>query len=157
MSSPYREPFAMSARTFRDTTRTLAVALSLLLLAGSSVAWQATTPFRASVHGHVFDQVKLSGDECVFNARLYFDAPAEAYAERSKVRNHYRFRARITLANGKRFESGLFYSAGPARRAYTVRVNTQAEGCWAKLEQRLLDIDVEGCRGERCPVGQFRD
>ncbi len=138
------------------TGRAALVAAASLLISGGVWAWQVETPFRATVHGHVFDKVVLSDSSCTFNARLYFDAPPKAYAERSKVRNHYRFRARLRLANGQTIVSGLFFSPGPTRRAYTVRVDTANEGCWAKYEQRLVDIDVEGCRGERCHVEPFR-
>ncbi len=138
----------------------VATAICLILTAAGTFAlaggnWNTSTLFRATIHRHTFDKVEAYNQGCMLYSKLYFTAPAEAYNEEAPVRNHYRFKARVTFRNGKQSESKLFFSRSPARRSYTLRHDTSSDGCWASHKQHVADVRVEGCRGEGCRVKPF--
>ena len=57
---------------------------------------------------HEFSRVRLSAEGCTIKARLFFDAPAEAYTSETAQRNHYRFHARIKLEEGPKYFERLY-------------------------------------------------
>ncbi len=139
-------------RSFRLQLTTALTALALSVSAG---AWEASSAFRATIHDHVFHHMAVQTHGCSIETTVRFEAPEQAYRSQFPVRNHYRFKARVRFDSGKRVISPIFYSNAPAKRRYVFRYDTSAEGCWAKTRQRLVDINVEGCRGKDCRVAAF--
>jgi len=90
-------------------------------------------------------------------ARVSYEAPEVAYKNEDEGRNHYRFKARVRLASGKRIESREFESTGPGNHEHTFRTDTAGADCWAKKPQSPAALDVEGCRGEDCSIEPFKD
>lgn len=135
---------------------TLTIVASALLLPALAYAWTQEQQFEARVHKHQFSRVQLSADGCVLKARIFFDAPAEAYASESAARNYYRFHARIKLDSDHVLLTGVFHnqSAGPHQFDYSE--DTTANGCWAKKESHARAVEVEGCRGRGCTPAPFK-
>lgn len=135
--------------------RAVAVSATLLLPA-LALAWTQDQEFAARVHKHEFSRVQLSADGCTLKARLFFDAPAEAYESETASRNHYRFHARIKLDSEHVVLTGIFYNETPGAHSYEYREDTTAQGCWAKTESHPRGVDVEGCRGRGCTPAPFK-
>jgi hypothetical protein len=124
--------------------------LALSLVAPAAFAWSQRAEFSATVHGHAFQRVEVESDECVLAYRIYFDAPADAYASPAKTRDVYLFRTRIDFASGKSAPVPVFANRAPGTRVYENRYDSSADGCWAKDKQALRGVKVEGCRGDGC-------
>lgn len=122
-----------------------------------ALAWTSGSPFSATVHNHTFSRVDAESDECSIKAKLQFTAPAEQYREPNAVRNYYRFKARLRFASGKQAASPIFFSKKPGNHSFSFSADTTAEGCWSKNEQKIIGVDVEGCRGQGCTVRAFTD
>lgn len=134
-------------------------ALSLVLLAAAPLAAESSTQevtISTTVHGHAFDRVKVEPTGCSVRVRLFFDAPKEVYSSKEPARNHYNFRARLRLAEGRVVTSPVFASRVPGRRVYEFTHDTSAQECWATKSPALQAIDIEGCRGQRCRPDPFR-
>jgi len=138
---------------------TLSLALTFLpSLTSADTSWKAEAGPTATVHGHVFDRVRLEGAGCEGTMTLDFDAPAEGYADRkNKVRNQYWFRARVGLADGRKLETPAFRNQGAGRRTYTTsRVTGGPDACWAEKKGKIVKLDVNGCRGPAgCTIDPF--
>lgn len=129
--------------------------LLTLFLTTEADAWRASAPFRATVNKHVFDKVKVVTDGCDARFTIYFDAPKEMYSDDAPVRNHHRFRARIKLSDGRTVTTNRFYNDKAGKRMYVYRLDTSADGCWAKQEHQLRKVDVNGCRNKKCRIQPF--
>ncbi|MEI9950145.1 MAG: hypothetical protein WDO74_14515 [Pseudomonadota bacterium] len=127
-----------------------------LLLPGLALAWTQEQQFGARVHKHEFSRVLLTGEGCTVKARLFFDAPAEAYESDTASRNYYRFHARIKLDAEHVVLTGIFYNQTPGPHVYDYQEDTTAHGCWAKTESHARAVDVEGCRGRGCTPAPFK-
>jgi hypothetical protein len=128
-------------------------ALSLPALA---FAWTDEQQFGARVHKHEFSRVRLTGDGCVVKARLFFDAPAEAYESETASRNYYRFHARIKLDSEHVLRTGIFHNQKPGPHVFDYQEDTTTQGCWGKGESHARTVDVEGCRGRGCTPAPFK-
>ena len=129
--------------------------LSGLLAAGLAVApavlaWSQGADFGATVHGHGFSRVEVESVDCTLNYRIFFNAPADAYASGARARNVYLFRSRIDFASGKSATVPVFANRGPGARVYENHYDSTADGCWVKDKQALRGVKVEGCRGDGC-------
>ncbi|MEI9947404.1 MAG: hypothetical protein WDO74_00035 [Pseudomonadota bacterium] len=138
-------------RFFRAIT--LSAALLVPALAG---AWTQEQAFGARVHKHEFSRVQLTGEGCTVQARLFFDAPTDAYESETAARNYYRFHARIKLDSAHVLLTEVFYSQTPGPHVYEYREDTTPRGCWAKRESHAFGVDVEGCRGRGCTPAPFK-
>lgn len=136
----------------RICTRALVFAFAALLPA-VALAWSDTAEFGASAHAHRFERAKLENSGCVIHYRLWFDAPAEAYANPNKA--HYQFRARVRLQSGKEILSPIFSNHGPGKRVYEHDYDTGTEGCFAQDPQKIAGVDVQACRGTGCTPRAF--
>ena len=94
------------------------VVLSLGLVAGAAYGWSQGADITATVHGHSFHRVEVDATDCTLNYRIYFDAPADAYASNAKTRNVYLFRSRIEFADGKTALVPIFANRGAGERVY---------------------------------------
>jgi hypothetical protein len=117
--------------------------------------WWDGAQVRVKVHEHAFHRVTLNGAGCAVRVRLYFDAPAAAYAESASERNHYRFQANVLLSDGTRFSTAVFDNAEPGARVYAASHDTTSQGCWAEHPHSLRKVDVHACRGPRCVPQPF--
>lgn len=135
----------------------LALGLStlVLLLPTLALAWTREASFSATVHGHAFKKVVVESSGCTIRYRLSFVAPEQAYA--SPERGYYRFKGRIQFHAGRALVSPTFANRGAGARIFSGVYDTTSEGCWAKQEQKLLGVDVEGCRGGRCTPEPFQN
>lgn len=127
-----------------------------LLLPTLAYAWTNEQEFSARVHKHAFSRVQLSSEGCVIQARLFFDAPPEAYESESSARNYYRFHGRIKLDTEHVLLTGVFHNQTPGPHQFDYREDTTAAGCWAKAESHARAVDVEGCRGRGCTPAPFK-
>lgn len=134
----------------------VALALGVLLLPAVTFAWSQKADFGARVHKHEFSRVLLTNDGCTLKARLFFDAPAEAYGDEFATKNYYRFHARIRLDNAHDVMTRIFHNDAPGAREYDYDQDTTSEGCWAKAEAHARDVNVEGCRGRGCTPENFK-
>jgi hypothetical protein len=135
----------------------IAVAGALFVFALPAFGWVFEIPFGARVNGHQFDKIRVEGKECELALKLSFDAPPKQYDSGAKNRNYHRFRARVSLKNGKSVVTPVFFNDAPGRRAYRYRHDTAADGCWAKEKTTVVKVDVEGCRARGCKVEEFKD
>jgi len=144
-------------RQLLNTTRRRAVAIatSLLLLAGTALAWDYAFPINAKVNGHDFHRVRVDGADCALKVKLDFTAPKAGYESRSKNRNRYYFRARLLFKNGKSVTTPVFGNGAAGERTYKYVHDTGDEACWSKERVELKDVDFVGCRGEGCKVKSF--
>lgn len=113
--------------------------------------WMQSTIFRASVHHHEFDKIAIENDGCKLNVTLWFTAPEDRYSDPNPVRNQFRFDARVKL-DDREFRTGVFRNEAPGRRRFHTVIDTTADGCWAKNEHKVRDVDVNGCRNRNCRV-----
>lgn len=130
--------------------------VGVLLVPLSALAWSERASFETRIHGHDFSKVTLerSGD-CSLKVQVLFDAPADAYKSESAGRSFYRFHVRTKLAGGRALITRVFSNSAPGARAYSYVEDSGAEGCWAKQPQKIIGIDVEGCRGPGCKPKAF--
>jgi hypothetical protein len=131
------------------------LAFAALLAAPVALAWTVDWPVRVRVNGHEFDQVRVESDGCALKVRLFFSAPEKGYDSRAKVRNHHRFKGRISFKNGKSVVTKIFNNRAAGRRTYTEVIDTTDQACWAKEKTDLDNVDVVGCRGRGCAVPGF--
>jgi hypothetical protein len=139
---------------YRRLARSIVV--SGLLLPALAYGWTQEQEFAARVHKHAFSRVQLSAEGCVLKARLFFDAPAEAYESETASRNYYRFHARIKLDTEHVLLTGIFHNQAPGPHQFDYLEDTTAAGCWAKGESHARAVDVEGCRGRGCSPAPFK-
>jgi hypothetical protein len=141
---------------------TLAFVLGLLglsvpgTLAWAGASWWDEAKLVVQVHEHAFGRVTVNRVGCQLRARLYFDAPAAAYSAADAARNHYRFRAELKLAEGRRVVSEVFDNAEVGARVFAFTHDTSSQGCWAEREHELRKLDVHACRGPRCTPEVFQ-
>jgi len=121
-----------------------------LAVAPAVLAWSQGADFGATVHGHGFSRVEVESVDCTLNYRIFFNAPADAYASGARARNVYLFRSRIDFASGKSATVPVFANRGPGARVYENHYDSTADGCWVKDKQALRGVKVEGCRGDGC-------
>jgi len=131
----------------------LAAAASIALVAR---AWEIKAPFGAKVNDHEFYEFRVWNEECVFKARIRFNAPKGAYESGAPVRNYYRFKARIEAKDNLTIDSPVFFNRAPGKRVYFFSKDTAAGGCWAKQKPKIQSVDIEGCRGKGCQVMPFQ-
>ena len=93
--------------------------------------------------------------ECNLQLRLDFSAPEKGYDSRAKNRNHHRFKARLLFKNGKAVVTKIFNNHSPGRRMYQEAIDTSDEACWGKTKAQLQDVEVVGCRGDKCEIPAF--
>lgn len=129
---------------------------ALLLTPSIAWAWGSSALFSATVWSHKFSDVSVNATGCVVETTVKYNAPEKAYKSRLKGMNEYRFKARARFASGKSVSSAVFTSTRPGNASHTYRVDTRPDGCWAKQDQKLVAMDVEGCRGEGCQVEPFK-
>lgn len=137
--------------------QSLIIAASLLVCPALAAAWTSGSPFSAKVHQHEFARVDAKNEGCKVQAKLSFTAPESAYREPAAVRNYYRFKARIRFASGKNALSPTFFSKKPGNHSFIFEHDTTSEACWGKAEQKIIGVDVEGCRGKGCTVQPFKN
>jgi hypothetical protein len=131
----------------------MAASLVLALAPAAAGAWEKKAELEVQVHDHAFSKVSATSvGECALELSVHFGAPAERYGA---GKGHYKFRARVELSGGKRVTSPVFMNRAPGRRVYRFTFDTTGEGCWAKQEHKIFDLDVEGCRGRGCKVEPF--
>ena len=133
--------------------RTVALGIGLASAAFASVAyaaWSQSAEFSATVHNHAFSRVSVDTSDCMLHYRIYFDAPADAYASKATTRNVYLFRSRIDFASGKSATVPVYANRAPGARMYENTFDSSVDGCWAKDKQALRGVKVEGCRGDGC-------
>jgi hypothetical protein len=133
--------------------RSVALGIGLASAAFASVAyaaWSQSAEFSATVHGHAFSRVSVDTSDCMLHYRIYFDAPAAAYASKATTRNVYLFRSRIDFASGKSATVPVYANRAPGARMYENTFDSSVDGCWAKDKQALRGVKVEGCRGDGC-------
>ncbi len=123
----------------------------------AAFGWSERAGFETRIHGHDFSNVAVeSSGECSLKVRVQFDAPADGYKSESAARRFYRFHVRTKLEGGRALVTRVFNNSASGARAYTYTHDTSAEGCWAKQPQKIIGIDVEGCRGAGCTPEAFK-
>jgi hypothetical protein len=128
--------------------------VSTVALAGGG--WEDSASLGVTVDGHAFHDVKVVAGGCKLASTLRFEAPAKGYEDpRNPVRNYHLFQARVRFASGRSVDSKVFGNAGPGERIYTFESDTAAAGCWAKEPNKVVKLDVIGCRGHSCDLGAF--
>lgn len=126
-----------------------------MLYSSAALAWKSDSPFVVHVHKHAFDRAVITQNECKLDVELYFSAPEEGYRSERRGRNYYLFHARFKFDATHRPSTLVFGNGAAGRRVYKTEFDTSAEGCWAKTEQHLLGVDIEGCRGRHCTPDPF--
>jgi len=132
------------------TLSTPALALAGFLITLGAGAWTSQVRFSTRVHDHSFHETAAKSSDCVLRYRLYFTAPPGGYSSRSEGLNYYRFRAHLKFASGKVFTTPVFGNRAPGERVYARDHDTRDDACWASTEQKVVGLDVEACRGQRC-------
>ena len=135
---------------------TLAVLVAVSGASGAALAWSQGADISVTVHGHSFHRVEVDATDCTLNYRIFFNAPADAYAAAAKTRNVYLFRSRIDFADGKSAVVPIFGNRGAGERVYDNHFDSTADGCWAKDKHKLSALKVEACRGDGCTVENFK-
>jgi hypothetical protein len=139
----------------RRPLRWVSLSLFGVLLPGLAFAWTQSTGFATTVHGHEFHRATLESSECVVKYRFDFTAPEARYAGADKKAPRFRFVGRIRLNSGAAVRSPIFPNAAPGERQFKGTFDTASEGCWAKQEQKIIALDVRGCRGQGCVPDEF--
>ncbi len=122
----------------------------------SAAAWSNEAGVSVTVNGHAFHDVRVDANGCTLAFELAFDAPLKAYSDpRNKVRNYHLFRARVKFVKGQTVESKTFGNAGAGERVYRFEEDTSGAACWAKEPNKVVKLDVIGCRGRNCDPGAF--
>jgi hypothetical protein len=132
------------------------ILLGGLLVATAAAAWSQNSEFDARVHDHEFKRVMVESADCTIKHKLYFSAPALGYTSKSPPRNVYLFRSRIDFQSGKQVKVPVFANRAAGERVYENSFDTTAEGCWAKSQEKLAGVKVEGCRGDGCVPKQVQ-
>lgn len=88
---------------------------------------------------------------------LEFTAPEGGYQDAAAVRNYYRFKARARFASGKVATSPIFFSQKAGTHRFEFGFDTTSASCWAQAEQKIIGVDIEGCRGKGCTVEPFQN
>jgi hypothetical protein len=140
--------------TVKSTYRMIFLLAMTTLFPATAHGWSEKIGISATVHKHEFDQIEVTSEGCSVRVVLYFTAPESAYADKKDVRNHYRFRARVDLAD-RSFKTGTFSNQTPGRRRIRYVHDTSGEGCWAKQTQNLRRVHVDGCRNKNCKVPEI--
>lgn len=141
----------------RSKLRAIGVtAACTVLLPAIALAWTNSIDFETSIHGHRFTRASFEGSDCKLRVRVLFSAPQQGYEHAAPARNVYRFHTRIKLHGDRVVTTPVFNNRAPGARAYGFTHDTQAEGCWAKAEPKVMAIDVEGCRGAGCKPEGFK-
>jgi hypothetical protein len=136
-------------------------AVAIVLVAtGAALAadapWSSEADVSVKVNGHSFHHARVDGDGCKVVVRLVFDAPANGYSDpKNTVRNYHRFQARVRLAKGQVLTSRVFSNTVAGERSYTFEQDTSGAGCWSREPNKLVKVDVIGCRGKACDLGSF--
>jgi hypothetical protein len=133
-----------------------AATVALLSVPAVALAWSQKANFETHVHGHEFYRVSVETNQCVLKMRVLFTAPDAGYKNEFPAKNFYRFHARLKLENEHSVATRIFSNSAPGTRGYDYVLDTSAEGCWAKLEQKIRGVDIEGCRGAGCTPDPFR-
>jgi hypothetical protein len=129
----------------------------VLLAPMAAFGWSERASFETRIHGHDFSKVALeSSGACSLKVQVWFDAPVNGYESESAARSFYRFHVRTKLEGGRALTTRVFSNSAPGARAYAYVQDTSAEGCWAKQPQKIVGIDVEGCRGPGCTPEAFK-
>ena len=130
--------------------------------AGSAIAgqngmpWENSASLGITVNGHAFHDVHVASSGCALALRVLFEAPEKGYSDpKNKVRNYHLFRARVKFAKGQTVTSKTFGNASAGERAYAFEEDTSGAGCWAKEPNKIVKLDVIGCRGQSCDLGNF--
>jgi hypothetical protein len=132
-----------------------AVGLSAAL-ASAAEAWSDEADVGVRVNGHEFHHVSVQGHDCTLTVHVAFDAPDKGYGDpKNTVRNYHRFQARVKLAKGQTVDSPVFSNTTPGAHTFTFDHDTAADGCWVKEPNKVVKLDVIGCRGKGCDLGQF--
>lgn len=133
----------------------------LVATAGAAAArdampWENSASVAVTVNGHAFHDVHVAGRGCTLALRVLFEAPEKGYSDpKNKVRNYHLFRARMKFAKGQTVTSKTFGNGGAGERAYEFQEDTSGAACWAKEPNEIVKVDVIGCRGHVCDLGDF--
>jgi hypothetical protein len=136
--------------------RVAAATAALLSLPAVAFAWTQQANFETHIHGHEFYRVSVETKQCELKLRALFTAPEAAYKSEIPAKNFYRFHVRLKLDSEHSVVTRVFSNSAPGTRGYDFVLDTGADGCWAKPEQKIRDIDVEGCRGAGCTPEPFK-
>jgi hypothetical protein len=136
--------------------RIAALTVALLSLPAVAMAWTQKADFETHIHGHEFYRVGVETSGCELKLRALFIAPEAAYRNEFPAKNFYRFHVRLKLDSGHEVVTRVFSNSAPGTRGYNYALDTTAEGCWAKPDQKIRGIDVEGCRGAGCTPEPFK-
>jgi hypothetical protein len=136
--------------------RVAAATAALLSLPAIGFAWTQQANFETHIHGHEFYRVTVETTGCELKMRVLFTAPEAAYKNEFPAKNFYRFHARLKLDSEHSAVTRIFSNSAPGTRGYNFVLDTTADGCWAKPDQKIRGIDVEGCRGAGCTPEPFK-
>lgn len=136
--------------------RIAAAAVALSVLPSAALAWNQQADFETRIHGHEFYRVSVATKQCELKMRVLFTAPEAAYKHELPAKNFYRFHARLKLDSEHSVVTRIFSNSAPGTRGYDFVLDTTADGCWAKPDQKIRSIDVEGCRGAGCTPQPFQ-
>lgn len=132
------------------------LAWSSIALAGDAMPWENAVAVSVTVNGHSFHDAKVKSQGCVLSYELFFNAPENGYADpKNMVRNRHSFQARIQFAKGQTATSNRFGNGAPGERVYRFEDDTSASDCWGKAPNKIVKVDVIGCRGRNCDLGSF--
>lgn len=139
------------------------LSIPLALLATATLAhadgntWENKASVVVTVNGHAFHDVHVSNEGgCKLQYELYFLAPEAGYADpKNKVRNHHSFQGRVKFAKGQTVMSERFGNSAAGERVWRFEADTANDGCWGKTPSKVVKLDVIGCRGPACDMGQF--
>jgi hypothetical protein len=124
--------------------------------ASDAMPWENSASVGVTVNGHAFHDAHVASRGCSLEFRLLFDAPEKGYSDpRNKVRNHHLFQARLKLAKGQTVTSKIFGNSGAGKRVYSFEEDTTGAQCWGKEPNKIVKLDVIGCRGPGCDLGAF--
>lgn len=137
--------------------RSLWVGVACVLASATALAWTSASPFSAKVLGHEFKHVAVENEGCNVKTSLKFSAPEGQYQHPAEVRNYYRFKARVRFASGKSAISPIFFSQRAGEHKFDFNYDTTRDACWSRSEQKVMGVDVEGCRGKGCTVDPFQN
>jgi hypothetical protein len=141
--------------------RILAFVLALSGMAATPVVladntWENSVSVVVSVNGHAFHDAKIEGSGCTLKAELRFLAPENGYADpKNKVRNHHSFQPRLKFAKGQTLTGERFGNSAAGERVWHFESDTTADECWGKAPNKIVKVDVIGCRGVGCDIGAF--
>lgn len=145
-----------------STNRHISRIATLVLVSATALAagkgWSDRAAVGVRVNGHAFHDVTVNAHDCALDVRLAFTAPEQGYSDpRNVVRNYHRFQARLKFAGGQVVESRIFSSTAAGERTYDFESSTADVACWSKDPNKIVKLDVIGCRGKACDLGAFTD